>query len=189
MPIFARKAGVLREISSVYYRKNGVLRTATDVWRRENGVLRDVSPASELQVIDLAASWFSATSESVSWFATGTRPKINNYLSGGNSRYFSGVTFAQTDRRITLQFSDASTGAGSGPSGQDLITAFEQDGSIKIESAGVLTRTFNLNGSDTSEPYVWTPNNPNIVFEFVRALKDEDDGSVSATLTIASFEQ
>ena len=145
-----------------------------------------------IQTFQLSASRYLTTAVSVQWTydaARSSRPSINADLrSGSFSKYFDSVQFYDLGvdaGRVVFTITNTNTvfEAGGG-AGDDLSTAFENNGSIQIVAGGQ-SLIVAIGGVDSAEPYVWTPANSDEVIAFADALRAA--GASSASVTIRDF--
>ena len=108
------------------------------------------------QTIDLPTSYYRRQSAFVDWRPPdNSRPAIIDGLkaSSSDSRFFSVLRFFPGGL-TRLGIDSSQTGSQSA----DLSGEFEKNGAIDITISGT-TYSFDLNSSDLTEPYIWTPSN------------------------------
>ena len=121
------------------------------------------------QTIALPSSAYIYTSAAIQWNVSGTGGapapiQIDSSLAPpGTTRYLNNFAVFKSGR-ILLDIQATTTTA---TSGADLSNQFESDGEIMIttEHGSLLVKM----GSDTSDPYIWTPSNPAEVTAFYNA--------------------
>ena len=136
------------------------------------------------QVIQLPASSFDVQigGEPIDWLEPAPRTQITSALAGGAIRYFFRVQFL-SNGHVRLFFDNTPNGSGGEIAGEDLSDKFEEDGGFTIE-AGEQKLTVLLDGADTNDPYLWTPDNAAEVTTFFNAFRNSPDGTVAATFTL-----
>ena len=101
------------------------------------------------------------------------------------NRYFRRIRFNSVGG-VELYFS-SSAESGADLSPRDLSSLFETDGSFTVEAGG-FSVTVHMNGSDTVEPYLFTPSNSQDVLKFMKDLRDDGNAPYNGTLTLRDFE-
>ena len=153
----------------------------THVVRRDVGDSTS-GPDYVSNTITLPATGFfgTATSGSVVWEYTGAaRPSLTAEGIATNSRYLAEFRITKASGQVDLNIErrqDTATNQRS-----DLTTNFENNGRITVTS-GSHTLVLRLEeSSDTSDPYIWVPNNASEAMTFANAV-DNGDGSSAATM-------
>ena len=187
MPVFARKAGVLREADKVYYRDNGVLRTADKMWRRENGVLREVFTSTITQVIPLPTAGILPRNLGVVWTLNiGSRLQINAPFSGGQPRFLARLVLTRDSippGAVRVDLADSNTQAGTN-SGVNFSTDFKNRGSITVAASDGTSFTAALSEANSDEPYDWVPTSYADVISTILAVESLADTTGTLTLSL-----
>ena len=120
----------------------------------------------------------------IEWSFVGvTGPAIDAGFRGDDARYLARVgIFLSGGGSVRLIIDSQTPPLASDVPGTDLSSHFEQNGTITI-AAGGGSVVFNLNGADTTEPYLWSPTNGSDLVDLYNSLSSAVDG----TLTLDVF--